>query len=140
MPRHESDSEVEIVSGPSPSSLNARRAFKLLSPPTTESSLDRSFKVQALSETHISLVEDKRVFCGLCDVWVSVCSEAEWYVQWRRHCCSLRHQQNLDRIAYENNMANMENEHLRLANSQASMTSTLNPNFPGVSDLLNGKN
>lgn len=131
----DSDSDIEIIYGPRP----VRSAAPANSCQVVRhSSQARNYQEQALNEPHIKKAEDQRIFCGLCDVWVPLTSQSDWWACWKRHCSTLDHLQVLDRLAFESNMANMENERRIRMDKWASVSSESDSNFPGVRDILAG--
>lgn len=130
-----SDSEVEIISGPSP--CNPARSRTRTIEPCTDAGLPdqvtQRYQQEALKESHVAVAEKDRLFCGICDVWIQVTSPSDWFTCWKRHCAALDHLRVLNRLTYEQNVAKFEEERRMRSSRHASFASDV---FPGIGDIL----
>lgn len=144
---HDSDSDVEVIDNPGIAVSTTARP-SLPSPPSTRSSHairgtgihqsnGRGAPIKTKKAPREASNDDD--YCGLCEVGITVSPDMDPHKSWIRHCCTLRHQQVLNRLNCHANMAEMDEERRRLADSQASVTSSLNPRFPDIREILDGK-
>ena len=124
-----SDSEVEIISGPGPTSTESTRSRET-------DHMIQTYQREALKHAHIAIAEEKRIFCGICDKWVKIASPSDWWTSWMAHCCKLEHLDILNRLQFEHNASNLEEERRKRMERHGSVTSDV---FPGIHDIIECK-